>query len=255
MKFTPIRQDGFSLIELAIVLVIVALLSGGLMMTLSAQKDGMATSETQSRLREAQEALLGYVAANGRLPCPASPGATGNESPPVGGLCTHPYTGLLPAITLGLTPTDPNGYLLDGWNNPIRYAVTTYNHATFCPNGCFTTGSGVRNVWNGSVGTLLLAPDLQVCSTAVNIQNPGAPNASCAPGTELTTNAVIVIFSRGPNGATVPVRADEQANSDNDRVFVSHTLTSAGPNEFDDLVTWISPNILFSRLIAAGRLP
>ena len=52
--FTHIKQGGFSLIELAIVLVIVALLSGGLMMTLSAQKDGMATSETQSRLREAQ---------------------------------------------------------------------------------------------------------------------------------------------------------------------------------------------------------
>jgi hypothetical protein len=28
-----------------------------------------------------------------------------------------------------------------------------------------------------------------------------------------------------------------------------------GPNEFDDLVTWISPNILYNRLIAAGRLP
>jgi len=34
-----------------------------------------------------------------------------------------------------------------------------------------------------------------------------------------------------------------------------HTITPPGPNEFDDLVTWISPNILYSRLIAAGRLP
>lgn len=31
--------------------------------------------------------------------------------------------------------------------------------------------------------------------------------------------------------------------------------TAAGPNTFDDLVTWISPNILYNRLIAAGRLP
>lgn len=255
MMLAHIRQRGFSLIELAIVLVIVALLSGGLMMTLSAQQEGMAISETQRRLQEAQEALLGYVAANGRLPCPASPGTTGNESPPGGGLCTHPRTGFLPAITLGLTPTDPNGYLLDGWNNPIRYAVTTYSHATFCPNGCFTTVNGIRNVWNGSAGLLLLEPDLKVCSTATNIQNPGPLTASCAPGAELATNAVTIVFSRGQNGSTAPVSIDEQANGDDDRLFISHPPSPAGANTFDDLVTWISPNILYSRLIAAGRLP
>lgn len=253
--FAHTRQDGFSLVELAIVLVIVALLSGGLMMTLSAQQESMAATKTQSRLQEAQEALLGYVAANGRLPCPASPGTTGNESPLGGGACTHPRTGFLPAITLGLTPTDPNGYLLDGWNNPVRYAVTTYNHATFCPNGCFTTGNGIRNAWNGSVGALVLAPDMQVCSTATGIQNPGPLTASCAAGTELSTNAVTVIFSRGQNGATPPTSTDEQANGDDDRLVVSHTPTPAGANEFDDLVIWISPNILYNRLIAAGRLP
>ncbi len=44
-----------------------------------------------------------------------------------------------------------------------------------------------------------------------------------------------------------------QTDADND--FVMHTITQPGPNEFDDLVTWISPNILYNRLIAAGRLP
>lgn len=253
--FTHLRQNGFSLIELAIVLVIVALLSGGLMITLSAQQEGMAASETQRRLQEAQEALLGYVAANGRLPCPASPGTTGNESPLGGGLCTHPRTGFLPAVTLGLTPTNPNGYLLDGWNNPIRYVVTTYSHATFCPNGCFTTSNGIRNVWNGSTTLLQLDPDLKVCSTATNIQTPGPLTASCAPGTELASNVVSVIFSRGKNGASTPVSSDEQANGDDDRLIVYHLPSPTGANEFDDLVTWISPNILYSRLIAAGRLP
>ncbi len=52
-----------------------------------------------------------------------------------------------------------------------------------------------------------------------------------------------------------PSSADETANGDNDRVFVSHTPTPPGLNEFDDLVIWISPNILYNRLIAAGRLP
>ena len=44
---------------------------------------------------------------------------------------------------------------------------------------------------------------------------------------------------------------------DNDRVFVSHTPTpsNAANGEFDDIVVWISPNILFSRMVAAGQLP
>ena len=61
-----------------------------------------------------------------------------------------------------------------------------------------------------------------------------------------------LIFSTGRTGASGPLGADEQANvATIDRVFVS---TTPGPN-FDDLVTWLSPNILYNRMIAAGRLP
>ncbi len=249
------RQSGFTLVELAIVLVIVALLSGGLMMTLSAQKENMAASETQHRLDEIREVLLGYVAAHGRLPCPATPSTTGVESPVGGGACTRPRDGLLPGVTLGLAPTDQSGYVLDGWGNPIGYAVTSYKHGTFCPNGCFTTANGIRTAWNGSVGALVLAPDLQVCNTAINIQTPGQLTATCAPNAELATTAVAVIYSRGTNGARAPSSTDEQANGDDDRLFISHTPTPLGANEFDDLVIWLSPNILYNRLIAAGRLP
>jgi hypothetical protein len=67
---------------------------------------------------------------------------------------------------------------------------------------------------------------------------------------------VAVIFSLGKNAPTGGTGADEAANINNDPVFVSHTPTPASSgNEFDDLVTWLSPNILFNRMIAAGRLP
>ena len=224
-------------------------------MTLSAQRENMASAETKRRLDEIREALLGYVAANGRLPCPAIPATTGVESPTGGGACARPRDGLLPGITLGLTPTDQNGYVLDGWGNPIRYAVTNFSHATHCPSGCFTTANGVRTAWNGSVGALILAPDLQVCNTATNIQTPGQLTATCAPNTELATTAVAVVLSRGQNGAMAATSTDEMANDNDDRLFISHLPTPAGANEFNDLVIWISPNILYSRLIAAGRLP
>ena len=50
---------------------------------------------------------------------------------------------------------------------------------------------------------------------------------------------------------------DEAANLDGNRVFVSHTPAqdTATNGEFDDLMIWLSPNILFNRMVAAGKLP
>lgn len=246
------RQNnlGFTLIELAIVLVIVALLSGGLMMTLGAQYENAASSDTQRRLNDAREALLGYAAANGRLPCPALGGTTGVESPAGGGACNDNWDGFLPAITLGINPTDGNGYALDGWGNPIRYATTK------AVSSQVTTTNQIKTAWNAgaTLNNGQLAADLRVCSTSAGISGTGA-SASCASGNDLAANAVAVIYSRGSNGATSPTSTDEIANGDTDRAFVSHTPTPAGANEFNDLVIWLSPNILYSRLIAAGRLP
>lgn len=214
------------------------------MMTVSAQMERIATADTQHRLDEARDALLGFAAANGRLPCPAVGGTTGVEAPLGGGICSDNWDGFLPAITLGIGPTDQNGYALDGWGNPIRYTVTK------ATAGQVSTANQIKAAWNA--GTL--AADLRVCSTATGMSGTGV-SATCASGSELANNAVAVVYSRGRNGAIAPVSADEQANGDADRLFVSHTPTPAGANEFDDLVIWISPNILYNRMIAAGRLP
>lgn len=214
-------------------------------MTVSAQMERIATSDTQRRLDESRDALLGFAAANGRLPCPAVAGATGVEAPLGGGACSDNWDGFLPAITLGIGPTNENGYALDGWGNPIRYAVTKAVASQV------STANQIKAAWNAGSA---LAADLRVCSTAAGMGGSGA-SATCASGSELANNAIAVIYSRGRNGATPPSSADEIANGDADRLFVSHTPTPAGANEFDDQVIWISPNILYNRLIAAGRLP
>lgn len=244
------KQDGFSLIELAIVLIIVSLLAGGLMMTLTAQQENAAIAETQRRLADARDSLLGFAAANGRLPCPAAPATSGVETPLGGGACNNNWDGLLPATTLGITPTNENGYAVDAWGNPIRYAVTNFSNAAYCPNQCFTTANGIKAAWNGGI---ILSPDLRICNTASGMTGAGA-TAACASGTEQAKDAVAVIFSSGKNGGANPTSNDELANNNADRLFVSHTQTT-GVNEFDDLVIWLSPNILYNRLIMSGRLP
>ena len=105
-----------------------------------------------------------------------------------------------------------------------------------------------------------LRPDLHVCSTATGISA-----TSCAATSSLVNDAVAVIYSTGANTARLDpggTRIDENANPNpnaagNNVTFVSHERAGeTAPNgEFDDIVIWLSPNILYARMIAAGRLP
>ena len=59
---------GFTLIELAIVLVIITLLVGGLAMPLSAQIQARRIAETKKTLEEAREAIMGYAMSHTATP-------------------------------------------------------------------------------------------------------------------------------------------------------------------------------------------
>jgi prepilin-type N-terminal cleavage/methylation domain-containing protein len=251
MRAPRSQVRGFTLIEMAVVVAIVVLLLGSILVPLATQIEERRISDTQRLLDDAREALLGFLVANGRLPCPASAVSNGAESPPGGGNCSNPYNGFLPAATLGLTPTDAQGYLLDPWGNRVRYAVTAWGSGS----PAFTTPNGL----SGHFMAGPLAPDLQVCSTAAGVS--GSP-PSCAAGTRLSDSAPAVIYSTGPNGLTGGTSADEAQNpninsANNDRLFVSRPPGSqeASGGAFDDILTWLSPYVVYSRLVGAGRLP
>ena len=106
-----------------------------------------------------------------------------------------------------------------------------------------------------------LSPDLRVCRSGAGITGAGNA-ANCAAADVLSQNAVAVIYSLGANAATGGLSSDEVQNpnpnsANNDRAFVSRVRGAPGTAaaEFDDLVTWLSPNILYSRLVMAGQLP
>ncbi len=259
-----IRRDlppcrGFTLVEMAVVMAIVALLLGGLVVTLSAQIDLQRTSETRTTLENIRDALMGFAAANGRLPCPASPTSNGLEEFSMGGSalngqCANFYNGLVPAATLGITPVDTNGFVLDGWGNRVRYAVAypTINSIS----SPFTRQDGLRSAGMQQVETYASSSGLLfVC--AVGPLPPGVAATGCISGpTNITKKAPAVVFSTGRNAAAGGTGADEAANLNGDGVFVSHPPTAAGAGgEFDDLVTWLSLPVLFNRLITVGRLP
>ena len=246
---------GFTLTELAVVLTIVGLLIGGLLVTVSAQYEARQFVETRARLELAQEALIGFALRNGRLPCPAGRAGgplayrdgttlrvdgTGEEGFVSGqgaatGQCFTSH-GLLPALTLGLGSTDAQGFLLDAWDVPVFYSVTPWN------SNAFTKSGGIAGA-----GITALNPAFRVCSAA-----------ACAAGQVLTSPNTVpaVIFSAGKNGRSAPTGVDELANYDGNNDFVSHEPrpVGGGGGEFDDIVTWLSVNILVNRMVAAGAL-
>jgi len=255
---------GFTLVEMAIVIVILGFVLGALLLPMQVQRQQLAQSQTESTLAIAKKALLGFAQQHGRLPCPATAASNGIEQP-IGGLvaCTQ-MAGFLPAATLGIQPVDAQGFALDGWNNRILYTVTQVDNPSFGTVGLpdFTGAGEMSNIGIATMNPAplqtipALNPNLRVCLSAAGIT---ASTCSTVPPNEINfaiNNAVAVIYSTGETGSQAVGGADETANLNNDNVFVSHEPRSAAdPNgEFDHIVTWISPYVLYNAMIEVGQL-
>lgn len=275
---------GFSLVELAIVMAIVALLLGTMMVTLSAQTEQRNADETRRRLDQARELILTYAMINGRLPCPARSANTaspatvaGDEVRDASGSCvgdavTDYYggasgattLGLLPARTIGYQQTDSSGLAVDAWGNHIRYAVA--NLITNC-SGTSTTPH-FTNATNLKANGISCQPnDLLICKSSNDGTYTITATACGGAANQIMSQSLVaaIVYSTGKNfntaqsaaAATALGRTDEAANLNGDRVFVWHTPTpsTAANGEFDDQMTWITVGELYGRLISAGALP
>jgi prepilin-type N-terminal cleavage/methylation domain-containing protein len=246
-------QAGFSLVELTIVLIIIALLSTGLMFGVSAQRKISENTDVQRQIEGIREVLIGFAMTNGRLPCPADPTLLteigGNEDqtcvisgcpkPPTAPVVTPPIPadvacsrqyGVIPWKSLGIIETDPWGsrftyFVGFEFSNPLTYEERQ--------NGM---RSRFKMETNGSA----------------NIED-GASNVIASD-----TPAVIVSHGSRAAGAYLPIgkplegaTGDEKENSNETLKFIAKQPNDA----FDDIVTWVVPSILKSRMVAAGRLP
>lgn len=242
---------GFSLVEMAVVLIILGFVLGALLLPLQAQRNQLFQSQTENTLDTAKKALLGYAQSKGRLPCPAIATSNGMEEPLGGAVCTS-QLGYLPAATLGIQPTDSNGFAIDAWNNRIMYAV-----AQSSAGGLITSDFTTTNDMS-IVGMVNLTPELRVCNSAL-----GTTATKCSGGAETNysiNNAAAIIYSLGPTGSQAAGGNDENINPNipinPKKVFVSHDITAVGAvgGEFDHMVVWISPYVLYNAMIEAGQL-
>jgi prepilin-type N-terminal cleavage/methylation domain-containing protein len=231
-------QRGFTLIELAVVVVVIALLLGSLLYPLNTQVEQRNVAETQRILEEAREALIGYAMIHGRLPRPAASETDGSERATCGGGNPNDAcTGYIPWAVLG-TPR------IDAWGKLIRYSVTPA-----LANSTFTLSA----TGNKYVKTRQDATEVNVASDAAAVLiSHGAGNWGYLP-----VGAGITL---GDNSAT---NVDEDANATNNgqnggEEFWSRPRSenaSAPGGEFDDVVVVLPMTIVVNRLISAGKQP
>lgn len=250
-----IRQNcsGFTLIEIAVVLTVTALLIGAIAVPLSARIESRRVDDTVRLLELAQEKLLIYASRFGFFPCPADEFSNGQEAKGAdhtSGACPVWY-GFLPAAALGWTPVDAYGYALDAWGtggSRIRYAVA--NDPVDGITNPFTRVNGLANAGVAAVSSASL---FRVCGSGTGV-NPGV---DCGTAPTLAANAAVVVWSVGPNATTGGTSVDEAQNPNPqggsaDRIFVSRTRSSGSGPEYDDLVRWIPGPIVSGRLQVAG---
>lgn len=239
MNFNKKNEFGFTLVEIAVVLVIVGILVGSFIGSFADRIDTTRRDYTKDNLDEVKKVLIAFAfsqAAAPYLPCPDTDAPPdGMENRDVAGACVA-ATGFLPWVTIG------EGYA-DSWDTRYRYWVNTD----------YAVDTGFQLATNdGNSGTV-----------ETRVGNNIMP---------LLNNAVAVIYSHGKNGlggvssdninrTALPAvgHDDENENADADDLFMLRPLTKEGAavvgGVFDDIVVWINSYELKAEMVEVGKLP
>ncbi len=257
LKTSSTAICGFSLVEMAMVIVVLTIILTVIAQPIANQVETRRIADTQKKLEEVKEALYGFALVERRLPRPAMSATNGIEM----GVCASEVacTGFIPWTTLGIDKSD-------AWGSIIRYTVTP----AFASNTRFLL-------------SVKPPPD---------IGNPPTKDVVTRNGggaLPLATGVVAVVWSHGKRNwgmtdAVSPVERPNDGIGNIDETHNRNTLQALNPpvagissvagtvvfsrlpsnntnvsdnpgGEFDDLVSWIPTSILMGKMLQAGQLP
>ncbi len=244
------ESRGFTLVEVAILVVIVGLISVGGLTIVGAIFDSRRSQTTGERLDLIEQALQSYVEEFSCLPCPtdgslSSTGADNNFGRSfdtgglVGGNCTATACRLIDAVvpwrTLGLSEE----FATDGWGDRIRYYVGV---GTPC-----TAAAGLQDTAGmDRCGTTYPTGNVTVNDndSATTITNAAYVLVSSGPDKSLALTSSTGVTTNDIYGQTGGGGGQDE-NSDDDAVFAFGDFRSlSGVAHFDDIVRFKSAEIM-----------
>ena len=230
------KAAGFTLLEMSLVLVVLAVVLGGLMQPLLNNREQLLQRQAKMQLDEVRGALLGYAVSHGRLPCPATETSAGVARSSLAGC--ESYGGYVPSVDLGVTGSlDGAGLLLDPWSKRLVYRLSSRDSDT---DGAadFAVAGGMREA-----GLSLLRGDLRISHWG---------GGDCGDLQLRASHVVAIVASDGKN--TFSSRA-EQLNRAAGSHFATGAFSQSADCGFDDQLRWISDSALFTQMLRARRLP
>lgn len=215
------RMGGYTLLEISVVLVILAVVTGVALKVGTQRADVNTVEEMDDSMNAIEAALISYRKANDRLPCPSDITAAvtaagfGRELAPTG-TCTGANFGPSGTTVAGGVPTKALGladkYAFDVWGRRILYAVDTRITAA----GAFVTYPITDTTIIGSI------------------------NVKDASGGDRTLRGLVALVSFGKNGHGAYLRAGgatrQNASSTNtDELKNCHCDAAAAATAFDNI--------------------
>ena len=247
------NQGGFSLIELAIVLMIIGVLVGSFVGTLGSRIERSRYADNRVELDAIKVALYGHAVsqATPHLPCPDC------------------RTASCEALTAG-------NFANDGLEHRDGAVCDTDTDGTLGNLPWQTLGVGEKDPWGNRYSYWVsdtVADNTAAAFQLTSVINSATINTRIGEAiATLTDTAAAVVFTHGSNGyGAISVDAvlksaagsdDEAENTNNDNIFVSRNISDPGSQtsggddfEFDDVLIWLSEYELKGKMVQAGALP
>lgn len=224
----PSRAPGFTLVEIAVVIVVLSLLLAMIAGIGTAMLGQQRREATRQKLAGVETAIALFVSQNKRLPCPAdgrlpSGDANAGLERPVGGVACQVVSGtansqthgVVPWRTLGLAEPD----VTDGWGNRLTFRVApelvaaTAMDLTACdpgggfdlsgtPSGrCNQAGANATDCNKDSFPGRCTPPSAYTQDKGLKVRNLSSADLimNPAPASGPSTGAAYVVISHGEN--------------------------------------------------------